>query len=181
MAKGSLRRRSLPLFPLLHQYESARNRDLGNAWQAHALNLLKLDTSTDEQLAQELEQLAIAVLPVNYHPRVFHRVLQLFLAAGFWYAFRDKTTFLSNGAWMPALTVEYQTESERLLLEAAIAYAMSLQTAATTAPLGSVLDICERVAVDKGKAFLRETLEHTLQGRIEELNKKGARANLLGM
>jgi hypothetical protein len=74
---------------------------------------------------------------------------------------------------MPALTVEYKTESERLLLEAAIAYATTLQTAAITAPGGSVLDICEHVAVEKGKAFLRQSLEQVLQGRIEELDKKG--------
>jgi hypothetical protein len=74
---------------------------------------------------------------------------------------------------MPALTVEYKTEAERLILEAAIAYATTLQTAAMTAPGGSVLDLCEQIAVGPGKAFLRETLEHAVQGRIEDADKKG--------
>jgi hypothetical protein len=74
---------------------------------------------------------------------------------------------------MPVLTIEYKTESERLVLEAAIAYATTLQTAAITAPYGTVLDLCEQIAVGKGKAFLRESLEHALQGRIAESDKKG--------
>lgn len=71
MAKGSSRRRSLPLFPLLVQYQYARSADIGSKWRAHTFNLNNLDNSTDEQLAHGLEQLAAAVLPIDYHPRVF--------------------------------------------------------------------------------------------------------------
>ena len=74
---------------------------------------------------------------------------------------------------MPTLTLNYETDSERLLIEAAFAYVSTMRNAAMTAPAGSILRVCEEIAVGKGKEFLRDSLEEVVNGRIEQLDKKG--------
>jgi hypothetical protein len=74
---------------------------------------------------------------------------------------------------MPTLTIEYRDENERLALEQAIAYVSELRQLAVEAPAGTVLDACEGLALDKGRALLRSTLAAALHGRIARDEQKG--------
>jgi hypothetical protein len=74
---------------------------------------------------------------------------------------------------MPTLIINYQDESERLALEQAIAYVTDLRQLAIEAPDGTVLDSCEDLALDKGRALLRSTLAAALQSRIARDEQKG--------
>lgn len=74
---------------------------------------------------------------------------------------------------MPTLTIEYHDETERLALEQAIAYLTDLRQLAIEAPEGTVLESCEDLALDKGRALLRSTLAAALQSRIAGDEQKG--------
>jgi hypothetical protein len=74
---------------------------------------------------------------------------------------------------MPTLTIEYRDESHRLALEQAIAYVTQLHHVAQGAPDGSVLEVCEKLALGEGRALLRSTLAAALQGRIARGEQKG--------
>jgi hypothetical protein len=76
---------------------------------------------------------------------------------------------------MPTLTIEYRDENERLALEQAIAYVTDLRQLALDAPVGSVLDSCERFVLDQGRSVLRSTLAASLQSRIASAEQKGGR------
>jgi hypothetical protein len=76
---------------------------------------------------------------------------------------------------MPTLTIEYRDETERLALEQAISYLADLRQVAHAAPAGTVLDACERLALDKGRSLLRSTLAAALQSRLEVAEQKGGR------
>jgi hypothetical protein len=75
---------------------------------------------------------------------------------------------------MPTLTIDYDTDAQRLLLEQAIAFVTTLHGIAHAAPVGSVLDACEKAALGQGKQFLRTTLAQAVQSRIATLEEKGA-------
>ena len=66
---------------------------------------------------------------------------------------------------MPTLTIEYQTDAERLVLEQAVAYVRDLNQLAQTAAHGTVLAVCEQRALDNGRKLLRDTLAAALQTR----------------
>ena len=74
---------------------------------------------------------------------------------------------------MPTLTISYRDDAERLILEQAIAYAAHLHQLAQDAPDGSVLETCEKLALDKGRSLLRDTLATALEGRIGSAERKG--------
>jgi hypothetical protein len=74
---------------------------------------------------------------------------------------------------MPVLTIEYKDEAERLGLEQALAYFQQMQRTAQTAPDGTVLAACEQVALNEGRAFLRNSLASAVQSRIEGAEQKG--------
>jgi len=76
---------------------------------------------------------------------------------------------------MPTLSIEYRDENERLALEQAIAYLTDLRTVAHDAPDGTVLEACERLALDRGRSLLRSTLATVLQSRLEAAEQKGGR------
>jgi hypothetical protein len=76
---------------------------------------------------------------------------------------------------MPTLTIEYRDENERLALEQALAYLADLRQLALDAPAGTVLDACEHLALDRGRALLRCTLTAALQTRIGLAEQKGGR------
>ena len=79
---------------------------------------------------------------------------------------------------MPTVTfeVEYATDSERLALEQAVAFFTQMKQVAATAPDGTVLSACERVALADGRKLLRDTLSAAVQTRAEAADgKKGVR------
>jgi hypothetical protein len=85
----------------------------------------------------------------------------------------QETWVILKGLSMPTLTIEYRDENERLALELAIAYIGDLRQLAADAPAGTVLDACEGLALDKGRALLRSTLAAALHGRIAVDEQKG--------
>ena len=68
---------------------------------------------------------------------------------------------------MPTLTIEYQTEAERLILEQALAFFAQMRHVGATAPGGTVLAACERVALDSGRKLVRDTLASAVQSRAD--------------
>jgi hypothetical protein len=74
-------------------------------------------------------------------------------------------------------TVEVQTPLQRLIVEHALALAKELEQAADAAPDGQVLDRCELVALDSGRAFLRQALTAALEQQAQAVEKKGPPAD----
>lgn len=72
---------------------------------------------------------------------------------------------------MPTLTIEYTTEAERLQLERMIAYVQEMNRLGATAEQGTVIDTCERFALDRGRALLCENLEAAIQARADAEKK----------
>lgn len=68
---------------------------------------------------------------------------------------------------MPTLTIEYQSEAERLILEQALAFFTQMRQVAATAADGTVLAACERVALDSGRRLVRDTLASAVQDRAD--------------
>lgn len=77
---------------------------------------------------------------------------------------------------MPTLTIEYQTEADRLILEQAIAFLTHVKRVAATAPDGAVLAACEQVALTDGRKLVRDTLARAVQTRADAAPKKSAPA-----
>lgn len=81
---------------------------------------------------------------------------------------------------MPTLTIEYQTDAERLILEQAVAFLTQMREVGATAPDGTVLAACERVALDSGRRLVRDTLATAVQERADRTDaskKKAARGS----
>ena len=70
-------------------------------------------------------------------------------------------------------TFAYQTEGERLAIEAAIAFVSELHHLAQTAPAGNVLSLTEGQALEQGRDLLRATLASAVQQRIDSAEQKG--------
>lgn len=68
---------------------------------------------------------------------------------------------------MPTLTIEYQTDAERLVLEQAVAYVHGMNRLARSAEHGTVLAACEQLALTGGRQLLRDSLAAALQTRAE--------------
>jgi hypothetical protein len=85
----------------------------------------------------------------------------------------QKSLGFLGGIPMPVLTIEYQDEAERLGLEQAIAFFLQMRQTAQTAPEGTVLAACEQVAVNQGRAFLRNSLAAAVQSRVASAEQKG--------
>jgi hypothetical protein len=73
---------------------------------------------------------------------------------------------------MPTLTIsiDYDTEAQRLALEQTLAYLQHLHHTATTAPHGTVLQTCEQVVLTQGRDALRTTLQAALDARIQAVD-----------
>jgi hypothetical protein len=71
---------------------------------------------------------------------------------------------------MPSLTIEYEDESERLLIEQALAMVADLKRTALTAAHGTVLAACEAEAVAKGRKLTASALEDALRRRVAEVD-----------
>jgi hypothetical protein len=76
---------------------------------------------------------------------------------------------------MPTLTIEYQDDAERLALEQAIAYVTQLRQTALTAADGTVLAVCEQLALRDGRALLRSTLAAAVESRVALAEQKRGR------
>lgn len=74
---------------------------------------------------------------------------------------------------MPTGTFQYQDESERLSIEAAISFVAEMRQLAQTAPAVQVISLCEEQALDQGRALLRSTLQDAVQARIDSAEQKG--------
>ena len=68
---------------------------------------------------------------------------------------------------MPTLTIEHQTEAERLILEQTLAFFAQMRHVGATAPGGTVLAACERVALDSGRRLVRDTMASAVQERAD--------------
>jgi hypothetical protein len=77
---------------------------------------------------------------------------------------------------MPTLTIEYRDDAERLALEQAIAYVTQLRQTALTAADGTVLAVCEQLALRDGRALLRSTLAAAVDSRVALADQKGGPA-----
>lgn len=71
---------------------------------------------------------------------------------------------------MPSLTIEYEDNSERLLIEQALAMVADLKRTALEAPHGTVLAACEAEAVEKGRKLTVAALEEALRRRVAEVD-----------
>ena len=78
---------------------------------------------------------------------------------------------------MPSLTIHYQTDAERRDIERAVAYLAELHQLAQGCPPAELLDTCEGLAQDKGRALLRDGLASAVQARIDDAEKRGATPN----
>lgn len=56
---------------------------------------------------------------------------------------------------MPTPTIEYSTDAERLQYERLIAYTREMMRLGATAAPGTVLETCERLALDRGRRWRR--------------------------
>jgi hypothetical protein len=66
-----------------------------------------------------------------------------------------------------------QSSLQHQIVQMAMDLAANLEKQAQQAPLGSVLDACEALLLDQGRAFLRDSLAATLQQQIDQAEKKG--------
>ena len=76
---------------------------------------------------------------------------------------------------MATLDLDQLTPLQRLTVERALVLAQQLETTAEAAPHGQVIDRIESLLLGNGRDFLRKTLEDSLQGRVDALEKKGRR------
>jgi len=74
------------------------------------------------------------------------------------------------------LTIEYDTDAERLQYERVIAYVQEMKQLGATAVPGTVLDTCERFALERGRSLLRDNLATTVQARADAEKKSPAPA-----
>lgn len=73
---------------------------------------------------------------------------------------------------MPTLTIEYQTDAERLILEQAVAHVRGMNRLALSAAHGTVLAACEELALTNGRKLLRDALAAALQMRADATDAK---------
>ena len=75
-----------------------------------------------------------------------------------------------------ATTFTAENATEALILEQALAYARQLARTATEAPDGQVLRLAEAFVLDRGRDWLRKSLEIALQAQADAVEKRGRRA-----
>jgi hypothetical protein len=74
---------------------------------------------------------------------------------------------------MPEAPLMPESPLQRQIVQMALDLARELETQASQAPVGSVLDACEAIVLDRGRQFLRDSLAATLQQQIDHAEKKG--------
>lgn len=68
------------------------------------------------------------------------------------------------------------TPEERLIAEQAVLNFRELNKACDAAADGTVLNVCEKLAMQQGRELIRRTMEVTLNQQAAEVEKKGRRA-----
>lgn len=76
---------------------------------------------------------------------------------------------------MSGMNWDELTPDERLLAEQAVLNFRELNKAGHAAADGTVLNVCERMAIDQGREFTRRMLEASLHQQAEAVEKKGRR------
>ena len=76
---------------------------------------------------------------------------------------------------MPTLTIEYDTEAERLQYERMIAYVQEMSRLGMTAAHGTVMDQCELHALEHGRKLIRDNIAATVQARADAEKKSPGR------
>lgn len=74
---------------------------------------------------------------------------------------------------MTGMSWDELTPEERLLAEQAVLNFRELNKAGDAAADGTVLNVCERLAIEQGREFTRRMLEATLNEQAHEVEKKG--------
>ena len=72
---------------------------------------------------------------------------------------------------MPTLSIEYETDGDRMILEQAAAYVAEIRRVGATAPAGTVLAACEEVALQSGRKLIRDSLAAAVQARADAQKK----------
>lgn len=67
-----------------------------------------------------------------------------------------------------------QSSLQCQIVQMALDLAVQLEQKAQQAPLGSVLDACEGLLLDRGRQFLRDALAASLQDQADQAEKRGA-------
>lgn len=75
---------------------------------------------------------------------------------------------------MPETPLLPASPLQRQIAQMALELAAELEGKAQQAPSGCILDACEGLLLDRGRAFLRDSLAATLQSEIVQAEKKGA-------
>jgi hypothetical protein len=70
---------------------------------------------------------------------------------------------------------EELTAEERLIAEQAVLNLRELNKACDAAADGTVLNVCERLALQQGRELIRQTVEASLRAQAHEVEKKGRR------
>jgi hypothetical protein len=76
---------------------------------------------------------------------------------------------------MAEMELKAETALQRQIARMALELAAKLEAEVGQAPAGRVVTACEDVLLDRGRQFLRDALAASLQARIDEDEKKGAR------
>lgn len=77
---------------------------------------------------------------------------------------------------MHGLNLDELSPEERLVAEQAVVNFRELQKACDAAADGTVLDVCERLAMQQGRELIRQTIETSLNRQARQVEKKGRRA-----
>ena len=76
---------------------------------------------------------------------------------------------------MTGMNWDQMTPQERLIAEQAVLNFRELNKACDAAADGTVLMVCEKLAMQQGRALIRRTMEVTLNQQAAEVEKKGRR------
>jgi hypothetical protein len=73
---------------------------------------------------------------------------------------------------MDPVTMTARTPLQRLMMEKALAMAEELERVSDAAADGQVLSELESLAVERGRDFMRQSLQGALQRQVEDVEKK---------
>lgn len=76
---------------------------------------------------------------------------------------------------MPGMNWDEMTAEERLIAEQAVLNFRELNKSCTAAKDGTVLDVCETLAMRQGRELIRQTIQTSLDLQAKEVEKKRPR------